>query len=54
LCILPEDGQQGPKHVAAKYIKYKHPEELLQGTVLRVTSIKYAQQDAEPQNKKGF
>jgi hypothetical protein len=23
LCIAPEDGQQRPKHVAAKYMKYK-------------------------------
>jgi hypothetical protein len=29
----------------------KHHEELLWGTVLPITLIKYAQQDAEPQNK---
>jgi hypothetical protein len=50
LGISPEGGQQGPKHVAAK-IYNKHLEELLQGTVLLITLIKCAQQDAEPQNK---
>jgi hypothetical protein len=49
LCIPPEDGQQGLKHVAAKY--KKQLEELFQGTVLLITLKKYAQQDAEPQNK---
>jgi hypothetical protein len=53
LCIPPEDGQQGPKHVAAKIYKIqnKHFEELLRGMVLLTTLIKYMQQDAEPQNK---
>jgi hypothetical protein len=57
LCIPPEDGQQGPKLVAAKYKKYKknvynkHLEELLRRMVLLMTVIKYMQQDAQPQNK---
>jgi hypothetical protein len=52
LCIPLEDGQQGPKHVAEKCkIQNKHLEELLQGPVLLITLINYAQQDTEPQNK---
>jgi hypothetical protein len=35
-------------------IKNKHPEEMLPGSVLLITLIKYAQQDAEPQNRKRF
>jgi hypothetical protein len=50
LCIPPEDGQRGPKHLAEKSIN-KHLKKLLRGTVLPLTLIKYAQQHAEPQNK---
>jgi hypothetical protein len=48
LCIPPEDGHQGPKNVAAKIYK------IFKKTAWRVviTLIKYAQQDAEPENKK--
>jgi hypothetical protein len=51
--VYPEDGQQGPKHVAEKIYKIynKRLEVLLRGTVFPMTLIKYAQQDVEPQNK---
>jgi hypothetical protein len=47
----PEDGQRGLKHVGGDVNINKHFKQLLRGTVLPVTLIKYVQQDAEPQNK---